>query len=50
MGEKLLGEWSTLDIVAAGDTLTRTVNGVQLNRMTGVPPATSRHTPNSPPN
>jgi type 1 glutamine amidotransferase len=37
--EKPLGEWNTFDIVAAGDTLTLTVNGVQVNRMSGVLPS-----------
>jgi hypothetical protein len=36
--EKPLGEWNTFDIVAAGDTLTLTVNGVLVNRMTGLRP------------
>jgi hypothetical protein len=37
--EKPLGEWNTFDIIAAGDTLTLTVNGNQVNRMTGVRPS-----------
>src|SRR5258706_10222814 len=40
--EKPLGEWNAFDIVAAGDTLTLTVNGVQGNRMTGVLPSAGR--------
>jgi hypothetical protein len=37
--EKPLGEWNTLDIVADGDTITVTLNGVQVNHMTGVKPS-----------
>lgn len=37
--EKPLGEWNTLDVVCAGDTVTLTVNGVQVNRMTGLIPS-----------
>jgi len=37
--EKPLGEWNTFDIVAAGDTLTLTLNGVEVNHMTGVVPS-----------
>jgi hypothetical protein len=36
--EKPAGEWNTYDIVVAGDTITVSVNGVQVNRMTGVVP------------
>lgn len=37
--EKPLGEWNTFKIVAAGDSLTLIVNGVEVNRMTGVLPS-----------
>ena len=37
--EKPLGEWNSFDIVCAGDTITLTVNGVQVNNMTGVIPS-----------
>ena len=37
--EKPLGEWNRYDIVAAGDTITLSVNGVEVNRMTGVIPS-----------
>jgi len=37
--EKPLGEWNSFDIVCAGDTITLTVNGVQVNRMTGLIPS-----------
>jgi hypothetical protein len=37
--EKPAGEWNSFDIVAAGDTLTLTVNGEQVNRLTGVIPS-----------
>jgi hypothetical protein len=37
--EKPVGEWNAFDIVAAGDTITVTLNGVEVNRMTGVAPA-----------
>ncbi len=37
--EKPVGEWNTFDIVVAGDTITLIVNGVQVNRMTGVLPS-----------
>jgi hypothetical protein len=37
--EKPLGEWNSYDIVAAGDTLTLILNGVEVNHMTGVTPS-----------
>ncbi len=37
--EKPLGEWNAFDIVAAGDTITVMVNGVEVNKMTGVTPS-----------
>lgn len=37
--EKPPGEWNSFDIVAAGDTLTVSVNGVEVNRLTGVMPS-----------
>jgi hypothetical protein len=37
--EKPLGEWNAFDIVASGDTITLTVNGVEVNRVTGVTPS-----------
>ncbi len=37
--EKPMGEWNRYDITVAGDTITLSVNGVQLNRMTGVLPS-----------
>ena len=37
--EKPVGEWNAFDIVAAGDTITVTLNGTEVNRMTGVTPA-----------
>lgn len=37
--EKPPGEWNAFDIVAAGDTLTVTLNGTEVNRMTGVSPS-----------
>lgn len=37
--EKPPGEWNTYDIVVAGDTITLTVNGARMNRMTGVQPS-----------
>lgn len=37
--EKTPGEWNVYEIVVSGDTLTVTVNGVQVNRMTGVQPS-----------
>jgi hypothetical protein len=37
--EKPAGEWNTYDITVAGDTITVSVNGVQVNRMTGVTPS-----------
>jgi 3-keto-disaccharide hydrolase len=36
--EKPAGEWNTLDVVAEGSTLTITINGEQVNRMTDVVP------------
>lgn len=32
------GEWNTYDITVAGDTITLVINGVEVNRMTGVVP------------
>ncbi|MEO7414884.1 MAG: DUF1080 domain-containing protein, partial [Opitutaceae bacterium] len=37
--EKPLGEWNLYEIVVAGDTVALSVNGVLLNRMTGVQPS-----------
>lgn len=37
--EKTPGEWNVYEIVVSGDTITATVNGVQVNRMTGVLPS-----------
>ena len=37
--EKPIGEWNAYDIVVAGDTITLLVNGVEVNRMTGVAPS-----------
>lgn len=37
--EKPAGEWNTYDITVAGDTITLAVNGVEVNRMTGVAPS-----------
>lgn len=37
--EKPLGEWNAMDIIAAGDTITVTVNGIEVNRMTSVQPS-----------
>lgn len=37
--EKPMGEWNRYDIVVSGDTITLTVNGTELNRMTGVLPS-----------
>lgn len=37
--EKPAGEWNVYDIVVAGDTITLTVNGVLMNRMTQVQPS-----------
>lgn len=37
--EKPAGEWNTYDITVAGDTITLAVNGVAVNRMTGVVPS-----------
>jgi hypothetical protein len=37
--EKPAGEWNAYEIVVSGDTLTVVVNGVQVNRMTGVQPS-----------
>jgi hypothetical protein len=36
--EKPLGEWNEYDIVVAGDTITLTVNRVEINRVTGTRP------------
>lgn len=37
--EKPAGEWNVYEIVAAGDTITLSVNGVPMNRMTRVQPS-----------
>jgi hypothetical protein len=37
--EKPLGEWNTLEILVAGDTITLTVNGTEANRITEVIPS-----------
>jgi 3-keto-disaccharide hydrolase len=37
--EKPVDEWNAYDIVVAGDTITLSVNGVEVNRMTGVVPS-----------
>jgi hypothetical protein len=37
--EKPMGEWNAYDIVVAGDTITLSVNGKEVNRMTGVAPS-----------
>lgn len=37
--EKPMGEWNRYDILVSGGTITLTVNGVELNRMTGVLPS-----------
>jgi hypothetical protein len=37
--EKAAGEWNAYEIVVAGDTITVSVNGVQVNRMSGVVPS-----------
>lgn len=37
--EKPPGEWNTYDIVVSGDTITLTVNGILVNRMTDVRPS-----------
>jgi len=37
--EKPAGEWNVYDIEVAGDTLTVSVNGVTVNRLTGVMPS-----------
>lgn len=37
--EKPAGEWNSYDIVVSGDTLTLSVNGVLVNRVTGVTPS-----------
>lgn len=37
--EKPAGEWNVYDITVAGDTITVAVNGVTVNRMTGVSPS-----------
>lgn len=37
--EKPSGEWNTYDIVVSGNTITLTVNGALMNRMTGVQPS-----------
>jgi hypothetical protein len=37
--EKPAGEWNVYDITVAGDTITLSVNGVPVNRMTGVTPS-----------
>jgi hypothetical protein len=37
--EKPLGEWNTYEAICAGDAITLLVNGVEVNRMTGVIPS-----------
>lgn len=37
--EKPPGEWNTYDILVSGDTITLTVNGILVNRMTAVQPS-----------
>ena len=37
--EKPASEWNAMDVVAAGDTITVMVNGVEVNKMTGVTPS-----------
>lgn len=37
--EKPVGEWNTGEITVAGDTITVVINGVEVNRMTGVVPS-----------
>ncbi|HEX2854470.1 MAG TPA: DUF1080 domain-containing protein, partial [Opitutaceae bacterium] len=37
--EKPPGEWNTYEIVVSGDTITLTVNGTLVNRMTNVQPS-----------
>ncbi len=37
--EKAPGEWNVYEIVVSGDTITATVNGVLVNRLTGVLPS-----------
>lgn len=37
--EKPAGEWNVYEIVVAGDTITASVNGVLVNRLTGVKPS-----------
>ena len=37
--EKAPGEWNVYEIVVSGDTITAMVNGIQVNRMTGVLPS-----------
>jgi hypothetical protein len=39
MVEKPAGEWNVYEIVVSGDTVTLSVNGTQMNRMTGVQPS-----------
>lgn len=37
--EKPAGEWNTYDIVVAGDTISVSINGVPVNRLSGVVPS-----------
>jgi hypothetical protein len=37
--EKTAGEWNVYEITVSGDTITASVNGVLVNRMTGVKPS-----------
>jgi hypothetical protein len=37
--ENPAGEWNAYDIIVAGDTITVSINGVQVNRLTGVTPS-----------
>jgi hypothetical protein len=37
--EKAEGEWNTMEVLAVGDALTVFINGVEVNRMTGVMPS-----------
>jgi hypothetical protein len=37
--EKPVGEWNIYDIIVAGDTITVSINGVQVNRTTNVQPS-----------
>jgi hypothetical protein len=40
--EKPTGQWNTYEIVAAGDTVTLTINGTEVNRATGCIPRRGR--------